>query len=600
MRYLDFEVSIEPAGGGVYEVEARSPQGDATERTEPPASLLAPPETALPPAPPGSDAREVRRTSIAAGVAGRGKALFDRFFTGTVRALLERSRSALAPGEGLRLAIRTAAPEIQAAPWEALADDEPIGADVRSPVVRRPILNVPVDPERAARRPQLRVLVVLASPEGLPALNLELERRRVAEALRWSRLLFATRVRWLANPTVEELRVALGEQWDVLHFAGHGGHDAQGAFLALRAEPGGTAPGGHARLHATELGLLLEAQRHMVVVFLNCCHGADIGPSPAPTMAHEILEARIPAVVGMQGAISDRAALLFAKAVYGALRTGGTLEKAVTSARQALLLQAQGGTREEWIPALFLRHELTLRVPWLPLAAGSGLFLVAAAVAAWAAVPPRFTVTVEDEAGRPLAGAEVALPGTQEVVVTTDEQGVARFHERARRARVRARHARYSGFEGDLATGGAARMCFRSESAFTSPPVPPCYLHPGVPLSVRVGQTEAGLAWSLTVDEKTRDEWQVGGDGLVIDGATRMFGPLFGTATASRRWAMQVTRSDEEESFDLSWWVEQRRPDGGVTSCARKARMKQIVPIEIRSVAECDSACRGRACNRPP
>ena len=63
---------------------------------------------------------------------------------------------------------------------------------------------------------------------------------------------------------------------------------------------------------------------------------------------------------------------------------------------------------------------------------------------------------------------------------------------------------------------------------------------------------------------------------------------------------LQATGTDEQRSLKMSWWVEQRRPDGGVTSCEQEARLEWIVPIEIRSVAECDVACQGRACNRPP
>lgn len=597
MRYRDFEVSIHADGAGAYSVEVRSPEGDARERVTPPAGLLAPPETALPDA--ADPSREIEVARVATGVAERGRALFATFFAGAVGAQLDRARAALDAGEGLRVVIRTDAPEVLAAPWEALAEDRPLAADFRTPVVRRPILDAPVEPERAARRARLRVLAVLASPEGLPALDLAAERARISEALRWGRILLAIHVRWLVDPTREELRAALLEPWDALHFAGHGGHDARGAYLALRAERG--AEERHTRLQAADLASFVGAQRRLVVAFLSCCHGADIGPSPAPTMAHELLEAGLLAVVGMQGPISDRAATRFAKAVYGALGRGGSLELALTAARQALLgLPGGSGPSEDWIPALFLRQEVDLRVPWMPVAAAAGVAAAMTAAVVAAAMPPRFAVAVEDESGAPLAGAQVTLAGAEEVKVETDAQGLARFRSRARRARVRVEHPRYTPFEGDLAAGGSARLCYRAESAFQGRTAAPCYLRPGAPVSVRVGRSEEGLVWTLTVDDRTREEWHLPGEEVVIEGSSRALGPLFATATSPRRWVIQAVHTDETSGLSLPWWVEQPRPDGGVTSCERKALLRQIVPIEIRSVSECEEACRERACNSAP
>lgn len=598
MRYRDFEVSIRAVPGGAYEVEARSPEGGATEQVAGASGALAPAETAAPDgreagaAEPASRDAVLRR--IATGTEEKGRALFARFFTGRVRAKFDEARSALAAGEGLRIAIRAGTKEIEAAPWEALAGDQPIASDLRTPVVRRPILeDVRLEAGRAARRPRLRVLVVLASPKGLPALDLAAERARVTEALSWSRILLATSTHFLEDPSLEELRVALGEQWDVLHFAGHGGHDAEGAFLALRGETE------YEELYASKLALLLSGQEHMLLAFLNCCHGADLGPSPAPTMARELLEARLLAVVGMQSSISDEAATLFAKAVYGALGRGGTLEEGVTAARQALILKAQeGGRREDWIPALFLREGVELRRPWLPVAVGSGLAAAAIAVGVWAAVPPRFTVTVVDRDDRPLAGAKVTIEGAEAVATETDERGAALFRTRARRAKVVVGHQEYSEFDGELPTGGKVKMCWRTapEKGFSSPP---CYLAPGAPVGVRVGQVEEGLVWSLTVDPQTKEEWKLAGEQVILDGVARTFEPVFGGASKGRRWVMQATRSDGVESLSLSFSVEQQGPSG-TTRCARKAMLRQIVPIEIRSTAECESACQGVACNRRP
>ena len=593
MRYRDFELSIRRLDRD-FLVEARSPQGDVSERVE-----AAPAELAAVDAGAGGRdgaSRDAVLRRVASGADDRGKALFARFFTGKVKALFDQSRGALARGEGLRVAIRAGSKDIEAAPWEALAGERPLGSDVRTAIVRRPVLSVAVESERAAREARTRVLVVLSSPEGLDPLDLAAERSRVEEALRVPRLLLAVTARFLVNPTSEELRAALDQPWDVLHFAGHGGHDREGAFIALRGAAG------YDKLHSGELVQLVAGQTGMQLAFLNCCHGADLGPSPAPSLARELLEAKILAVVGMQSAISDEAATLFAKAVYGALAGGGSLEEAIARARLALLLQAErreGTAREDWIPALFVRQDVILRRPWLPVAVGGALLAAAVTAGVAIAIPPRFEVRVIDREGAPLSGAKVTIEGEQGVSVTTDEQGVARFRTRARRAKVTIEHQEHTDFQGELATGGQARMCWHTSSAGGLASAP-CYLSPDAKVTVRVSQADPGLSWALAIDPKTREEWKTDSDRLAIEGLARTFDPLFGAASKPRRWVVQAERTDGEESLAMSFSIEQDRPGLGPARCSRKVQLRQLVPVELRSTRECEEACRGQACNRPP
>jgi hypothetical protein len=62
----------------------------------------------------------------------------------------------------------------------------------------------------------------------------------------------------------------------------------------------------------------------------------------------------VPAVVGMQLAISDRAALTFSRVLYARLAAGEPIEAAVGEARLALYL-ADSGSRDWVAPVLFLR-----------------------------------------------------------------------------------------------------------------------------------------------------------------------------------------------------------------------------------------------------
>ncbi|MEZ4309083.1 MAG: hypothetical protein R3F14_13690 [Polyangiaceae bacterium] len=237
----------------------------------------------------------------------------------------------------------------------------------------------------------------------------------------------------------------------------------------------------------------------------------------------------------------------------------------------------------------------------LPLFIGAGVLAAAAvALVVWLVVPSRFVVSVRDHEGSPLPGARVTLPGVEEVTVETDAQGEAHFRTRARNAGVRVQHERYTPFTGTLPSGAPVHLCFRAVSAYITPPVAPCYLNPGASLDVRVGVAEEGLSWTLTLDDTTRREQGLDSPSVLIDGDLRTFTPLFTTATTPRKWAMQATRTDTSESLPLRWWIEQPRPGGGLTKCERKAAVRQVIPVELRAVTECEAACRAAACNTPP
>jgi len=148
-------------------------------------------------------------------------------------------------------------------------------------------------------RPPLRILGLVASPEGMPSLDVPTEQRRVEEALKELRAGRLVELVWLSGQTWTDLQNAIWQgPWHIFHFIGHGGFDADRdeGVLALADEAGGKR-----LLTATELGRLLGDHDPLRLAVLNACEGArggrlDIFSSSAATLVRR----GVPAVVAMQ------------------------------------------------------------------------------------------------------------------------------------------------------------------------------------------------------------------------------------------------------------------------------------------------------------
>lgn len=153
-----------------------------------------------------------------------GTALFASLFAGEVLALLRRASDRLGTGERLLVRLRLPA-ALTAVPWELLYDPEQgafLALDRRRSLLRYVEAAQPPPPLRVDG--PLEVVVVLASPTGYPALNLDREWRRVQAALAASVAQGRIRLRPpIRGPrTLGQLRAALREPIHVLHVVSHG------------------------------------------------------------------------------------------------------------------------------------------------------------------------------------------------------------------------------------------------------------------------------------------------------------------------------------------------------------------------------------------
>jgi hypothetical protein len=224
--------------------------------------------------------------------------------------------------------------------------------DPKVSMVRHEALALPRRTLTARDPGHLRVVVVTANVSGLPTLDLRRERKVVEQALKAIPGDGATvdLQPVLQNPSVAELQAAVLTGADIFHFAGHGGFDTDGGYLALPAADGN----GIDSLAADQLAQLLRQAGVRVAVLGACDSGRRDGISPWEGVAAALLGAEVAAVVAMQYRIPDTQAIQFARGLYSALAVGLSIDEAVTAGRLALF--DDDDYRVPWgIPVLYSR-----------------------------------------------------------------------------------------------------------------------------------------------------------------------------------------------------------------------------------------------------
>ena len=270
--------------------------------------------------------------------------------------LSQQPQYSAAQGKGLRIRLRVDAPQLAILPWEYLYDEaqgEYICLAKETPLIR--YLELARPPQPLTIQPPLRILGMVASPSDLPELDMEKEKRQMAEAIRHLQDEGRVSLKWLEGQTWRDLQKAMrGGPWHVFHFIGHGDFDAteQEGQIALADEQGKSS-----LLSATQLGRLLDSHASLRLVVLNSCEGARASETDLFSSTGAVLTRRgIPAVVSMQYVITDRAALEFSRMFYDAVAEGLPVDAAVTEARIAISMTMNDAS--EWgTPVLHMRAD---------------------------------------------------------------------------------------------------------------------------------------------------------------------------------------------------------------------------------------------------
>ncbi len=257
-------------------------------------------------------------------------------------------------GKGLRIRLQIEVPEFQDYPWELLYHSKMnqfLALSRDTPVVR--YIELPVPEYPLALKPPLKMLVMIASPEGFPPLNVEEEWNKLASALEPLMARGMIVLERLSRPTLGELQKALRrDDFHIFHFIGHGKfitYRQDGVLLLeedLNERRGRPVSGQY-------LGILLHDHRSLRLAVLNACEGARTSPSdPYAGVAQSLVQQGIPAVIAMQFPIFEDAAIAFAHEFYGAIADNFPVDAAMSEARKAIFT---AGNETEWAtPVLFM------------------------------------------------------------------------------------------------------------------------------------------------------------------------------------------------------------------------------------------------------
>ncbi len=282
-----------------------------------------------------------------------GGQLFGAVMQGKTGELYRTAWSeARATGQGLRITLSlTDVPELGGIPWEYLYDDPNfLSINAWTPVVR--YLDLP-KPRRALDvELPLRILGVISNPLDAEPLDVELEKAKLEDALKPLKDANAVTIDWLEEPTLLGLtKKVRPDTYHILHFIGHGGFDdanGEGALLFEDAAGRGRAVSGD------QLAAVLYEKRALRLVLLNSCEGArNAVKDPFSGVAASLVQREVPAVIGMQFEITDRAAVLFASEFYAMLAEGQPIDSAISEAR--LAIWADSNDVEWGTPVLFMR-----------------------------------------------------------------------------------------------------------------------------------------------------------------------------------------------------------------------------------------------------
>lgn len=283
-----------------------------------------------------------------------GATLAGALFAGEIGTTYEAARArAVAAGRGLRLRLSLAdAPALLNVPWEFMyVRPTFLASQRRTPIVRFLETNSPVTPSHVAGN--VRILGLIANPEGSQVLNVAAERAKVDMALAKVRKERDVDVDWLDPATPRRLRQTLQEgNYHILHFVGHSEYRDGEGVLFLEDDGGKMA-----QVSTSQFVNLLGDQATLRLVVLNSCEAArSDAMDPFAGLATSIVALGIPAVVAMQFEITDKAAITFAEELYHSLiARQDPIDAAVAEARKAVFTEV---SEVEWAtPVLFLRND---------------------------------------------------------------------------------------------------------------------------------------------------------------------------------------------------------------------------------------------------
>jgi hypothetical protein len=293
-----------------------------------------------------------------------GSRLFDFVFQRKVLDLYRDSyKAAKEKDQPLFIKLYVNHHDLSYVPWETLWDKANriyISTFPYTPFSRGLSPNEDEKP-LASGRP-IRILGMAARVKTLngilvDAIDVDGEQGMIKRALEKLETSENVKINWIPSAKARDLNRGLargdeGNPWDVFHFIGHGGYDPDRGmgFIVVQEEGGSKGT----QLYSDSLkDFLIQPRRTPKLVVLNSCSGAQGQPGDLfSSMAADLIEGGIPAIIAMQFEISDQMAIAFSEAFYTYLGDGESIQTALAHTRAELRARNFG----EWIsPVLYMR-----------------------------------------------------------------------------------------------------------------------------------------------------------------------------------------------------------------------------------------------------
>ncbi|MGE8393683.1 MAG: CHAT domain-containing protein [Pseudomonas sp.] len=294
-----------------------------------------------------------------------GTLLTHLLFSGAGSPLREayvHARIAAARQHGLRvrLNIQSSAPELHALRWETLQDpDDNSRLLVQENVWFSRFLSArDFRWQPRADSGEISTLVVVANPDdlntrwNLAAIDSAAELARVTNAVKLGEARASTsiQIRTLDKPaSVFNIATALKHKYaDVLYIICHGAITSDGKPRLLLEKEDKTS-------HFIEGKELVERIRDMderprLIILASCASAGDEHAGALTAIGPSLAAAGVPAVIAMQGAITQRTSAMFISTLFEELACHGQIDRAVAAARSQVR-----GESDWWMPVLFMR-----------------------------------------------------------------------------------------------------------------------------------------------------------------------------------------------------------------------------------------------------
>jgi hypothetical protein len=282
-----------------------------------------------------------------------GTKLANGLFAEPIKSHFDRAKS-LDTNKVLRIRLNIESLEVSQYPWEALCrDGRYLATLVQTPVSR-------FIPGNASTRKNfsspLKILIIAPNPSSrsLPAIQAEQEIQIIETSLQ----------PYIANGTIILIHDRIGtdrsirehlrsEQYNIIHFIGHGVSKNGIGYLALVDENSGIEDLANHR----RIGQIFQNQRSLGLILLNACKGAEVSTSKAFTgLGPELINIGVPAVVAMRYSITNQTAHLFSKEFYSNLLRM-PIDENMQQARWSILVDQYSDPRDFTSPVLFMNRQ---------------------------------------------------------------------------------------------------------------------------------------------------------------------------------------------------------------------------------------------------